>query len=703
MSAIQFLREKAGAFVAVVIGVSLLLFIIGDLAGSGSGQRRRMNKYYELGEIAGEKVSYQDFETRVQSLVEVYKLSGMNVDETMYETIRENIWTQMVREKILDSQYEELGVGVSVEELDELVLGDNPHSIVLQLFTDQTTGLFNKSYLVNFLKQVEIDESIRQYWLYFEDEIVTDRSYTKYNNLISKGLYVTGKMAEFNKVLNESTVDFSYISKNYSEIPDTSILIPRSDVEKYYNNHKETFKRNASRDIEYVAFDILPSEEDILETQRWAESNKSDFAATENPEQFINLNADTRFAGSYVTYENVPDTLKSLAKQGDLKAVFGPYEEDGSFKIARVLDIANRPDSVHARHILLQSGTSLVEIQAVADSLVDVIKKGTETFASVATNFSEDQGSAQLGGDLGWFEEGMMVTEFNDACFSGKKGDIVTIQSSYGIHIIEILDQSKKVEKYKIGEVDRKIVASSATNQKVYSEASSFAGTYNTYEKFNNGIAELGLNKRVANAVAPEQKELPGLDSPRNLVIALYSAKEGEPILDNSEQAIFEIGEKYVVAYCTKVQEEGYASVSDVQNDILFTLILDKKAEQLAEEFNKNNPSSQTLDALASTMGLTIQDAAQSNFSSYYVSGAGNEPALIAAASVAKENVVSGPVKGNNGVFLLTVNSATKAEDQDLELLKENLTYTYQMRGTYEAYEAQRKAANIVDQRYKFY
>src|SRR5512133_2833587 len=207
MSTLQFLREKAGVLVAGVIGLSLLLFVVSDFFGSGRGQRLQAKKYYELGEIAGEKVSYQDYETRLQNLVEIYKMSGRsNLDEATTESMREQVWQQMVREKILDSQYEDLGIGVSNEEVDELVLGNNPHQIVQQLFADPQTGAFNKSFLVNFLKQTEVDPTVKKYWLFFENEIVNDRMNNKYNTLVSKGLYVTSKQAEFDRLLSANTV-----------------------------------------------------------------------------------------------------------------------------------------------------------------------------------------------------------------------------------------------------------------------------------------------------------------------------------------------------------------------------------------------------------------------------------------------------------------------------------------------------------------
>jgi len=219
MSAIQFLREKAGVFMAALIGLSLLLFVVSDFFGGGRGQRLQARKAYQIGEIAGEYVSYPDYEERVQSMFEIYKLSGnTTIDEATAESIREQVWQQMVREFILDKQYQKLGINVSTEEVDEMVLGNNPHPIVQQLFTDQATGVFNKSFLINFLKQIELDETAKNYWLFFEDEIVNDRISTKYNNLVSKGLYVTSRQAEFEKNLTGSSVDFSFILKNYSSV-----------------------------------------------------------------------------------------------------------------------------------------------------------------------------------------------------------------------------------------------------------------------------------------------------------------------------------------------------------------------------------------------------------------------------------------------------------------------------------------------------
>jgi peptidyl-prolyl cis-trans isomerase D len=705
MSALQFLREKAGVLVAAIIGLSLFLFVVSDFFGRGRGQRIKQKKYYEIGRIDGQYISYQDFEGRVQNLQEIYKLSGTtNIDEATAENIREQMWQQMVREKILDTQYDKLGIGVSPEELDQQVLGNDPHPIVKQLFTDRNTGMFNKSFLVNFLKSIEADETAKKYWLFFEDEIVADRMNSKYNNLVTKGIYVTSKQAEFENSLTERTADFSFILKNYSETPDSSVKVSTTDINSYYSLHKENYRRLAQRDIEYVTFDVIPSEDDRKQAEKWITNAKTEFADAADPVQYINTTSDTRHAALYYPLSGVPDTLKPFVKKENRKDVYGPYEEDGTFKLAKLIDVADRPDSVHARHILLSPKQNMTaeQLKHKADSLIKLIKSGLP-FNIVAMANTDDQGSAQVGGDLGWFSEGKMVAPFNNACFTAKKGELVTVETNYGIHIIEVLDISKKVRKYEVGIIDRKILPSSLTNQKAYSEASRFAGNIDSYEKFNKAVADQKLVKKVANNIAPQQKTLPGLDKPRLLIMALFQASEGKIVLDQNQQAVFELGDKYVVAVCTKVNEEGIAPEKDVTNDIKYSIIKDKKAELISAQFNDLKKENKSLDEIAGKTGRKVLEATQINFRSYSIPSAGVEPALIGAASVAEQNAISGPVKGNNGVYLLSVNNVTTNKSEDVKLVRDRLLSTYQMRGTYEAYEALKKKANVVDKRYKFY
>ena len=706
MAILQTLREKAGPLVAGVIGVSLLLFVVSDFFGNNTSQRRKASKYYELARIDGESVSYQDYEARVLDLVEIYKMSGTNeVNEEMLTSLREQVWQQMLSEKLMDKTYKKTGLGVSPDEVEMLVFGDNPHPIVRQLFTDPNTGMFNGSFLVNFLKATETDEATKRYWLFFEDQIINDRLNTKLVNLMSKGLYVTGKQAEFEASLLANTVSFSYMARNYATVPDSAVTVTSDEIKKYYDGHKDNFKRTAQRDMEYMVFDIAPSESDLKESEEWAKKEAENFAAATDLVQYINLTADTRHTGFYRTLSTLPENLRELALAGDRNAVAGPWFENGAYKLARIVDIAERPDSVRAAHILLSpnAGRSMTQARKEADSLMSMVKSGID-FNILAMANSDDQGSAQVGGDLGWFSEGMMITPFNNACFSGKKGDLVTVETSFGLHIIKILDQSRSVKKYDIGIVDRQVIPSNVTTQRIYAEASQFAGTNNTYEKFNKAVAEGSLNKKLAMNVTPDQKELPGLVQARGLVMALFqNSKQGTIVLDNSSQAVFELPDRYVVAYCTRVQEEGTAPVEDVSSDIRFILAKRKKAQVIAAEMKKLIAEGKTLYNIASQYNTTVQDASGINFRSFSVPGAGIEPALISAASASEAGVLSKPVEGNNGVYLFVVNSADPVAAEDMAMVRERLNSNYQIRASYEAYQAIRDKKEVEDMRYKFY
>ena len=705
MSALQFLREKAGVLVAGVIGLSLFIFVVSDFFGKGRSQRIRQSKYYEIGQVNGERISYQDYEQRIQNLQEIYKLSGTpTIDEKTSESIREQMWQTIIRENILDSKYKNLGIGVSDEEVNDLVFGNDPHPVVRQLFTDRQTGQFNRSFLVQFLKNTETDETAKKYWLFFEDQIVSDRMSSKFNSLVTRGLYVTSKQAEFESKTNSRTVDFSYTMRSYSSMPDSAVTVTSEEISKYYNTHKESFRRSVSRDIEYVTFDINPSEDDFKQAEQWILKTRNDFASSDNPAQFINSTSDTRYTGLYTTLAGVPDTLKKFVKEENRSKVFGPYLENGSFKLARLIDAAERPDSVHARHILISPSAagSIEKARAKADSLMNLIKKGIP-FGLLAQSSSDDKGSAQTGGDLGWFREGQMVAPFNNFCFTAKKGDLKLVETTFGVHIIEMLDISKKEKKYDLGIIDRKIIPSSLTNQKVYAEASRFAGNNNTLDKFTRAVAEQKLNLRVANNITPEQKNLPGLDKPRLVIMALFQTQAGKIVLDQNQQAVFEVGDKYVIGFCTKAIEEGIAPLSDVATDVKYNVIREKKADKIAEQLTALASKDKTIESLASAIGSQVQEATQVSSRSYSVTGAGIEPALIAVASAAPKGVLTGPVAGNNGVFMLTVNNETTASGEDMKLLRDRLASTFRLRGTYEAYDALRKSANIVDKRYKFY
>ncbi|MBE9509868.1 MAG: peptidylprolyl isomerase [Bacteroidetes bacterium] len=704
MSTLQTLRERGGVLVAIIIGLALLAFILGDFKiGKGAGGRSK--KYFEIAEIAGKSITYQDFEKKINKLTEIYKLSGNGViDESTSEKIREQSWQQLIRENILDNEYKELGLGVCNEELFDLIQGNNPHLFIRQMFTDPQTGRMNKPALINFLKNMDNDPTQKAYWLFMEDEILNDRFFIKYTNLIRKGLYPTHNQAviEFNE--SNKKVDFNYFVERFNTISDSAVTVNLNDLEKYYNEHKDDYKQSPARSIEYVIFSVEPSEADIAESEKWINGIKSEFEQAEDVKEFVNLTADTRFEDINHTPDEFPEIIRGFVDTAELGEVYGPYFENETYKLAKIAEINYLPDSVHVRHILISAGQnrSFSEAESTADSLKTLIRNGTN-FNMIAITFSDDQGSAQLGGDLGWFSEGQMVKPFNDTCFQGKTGDLTIVETQFGFHIIEILDQSSTVKKFKVGIVDRKLEPSSTTYQNIYAEASRFAGMNNTYEKFNETIVGEGYDKRTANDLNPTDKEIPGLETPRYLIRSVFESKENEIVLDFNEQAVFELGDQFVIAYLSDVKKEGYSKLEDVESDIRLNVMKEKKALKIIENIKARMSETETIEELGRDLGVNIETATEISFNSFSIPGAGIEPQVIATAVNSDQGILTGPFIGNNGVYVITVTNITNPEETDLTAILNRLKSTYNSRAGYEAFEALKENADIVDSRSKFY
>jgi peptidyl-prolyl cis-trans isomerase D len=701
------MRDRAGALLAVVIGVTIIVFVLSDSLGGGKGQNRQSKKYYEIATIDGQSFSYQEFEARMQNLSEIYKMSGTTqITESLSETMREQVWTQMVEEKLLGEEMSSIGIGVSADEVDDMVFGDEPHPIVQQLFANQETGVLDKSFLVNFLKATEFDPQSKAYWLYFEDEIVNSKSKEKLSMLISKALYVTGKQVEYETIINSNSVDFSFVMQPFSAVPDSALVVSQKEIEDYFNKNKESYLQDPVRSMEYIEFEVLASVGDIKETEDQITGYIEEFKTDDDPVQFINLSSDTRHFEVFQKLDEIPEIIRTFVSEGKTGEVFGPYVEDEIYKLAKVIEVENRPDSVHVRHILLTTnrfGTrEAAKLQA--DSLKFLIESGSD-FAVLAMINSDDQGSAQLGGDLGWFAEGQMITPFNNACFENSKGDLTIAETTLGYHLIEILDQKGMSEKYHLGIIDRSIEPSSATYQDIYSAASRFAGLNNTYEKFNAAVEEeAALYKKLATNLVPEEKLVAGLESPRYLIMSLFESEDQSIILDRSEQAVFELGNKFIIAYCSEVKDEGYADIESVESDIRYVLLKDKKAGKMAEDIKEKIEGLDNIDDISAALNLTVQEATSINFNSFSIPAAGIEPAVISAAVSLDEGGISAPIKGENGVFVIAVNSVMdNPAAQTEDVLKTRLSSNLQVRAIYEAFEALKGKSEIKDMRYKFY
>jgi peptidyl-prolyl cis-trans isomerase D len=699
MATLQRIRNRAGLLVAVIIGMAIFAFVLQDLLTGGSTAFTRSK--FTFAEIDGTSVQYEEYAARVEKLAEYYRLrmGQASLDEQTMESIREQTWQDMVREYVTQDEYDELGISVSTDEMMDMVQGQNPHPVIRSLFSDPQTGILNRTFLVQFIRTMNEDPSGAQktIWLYLENEIMKDRAFSKYNNLIRKGLYITELEAQNNYLETGRRMDFRYVVKRFSALSDSAITVTESDLQKYYREHEKEYRQEATRDLEYVQFEILPSEEDDRMASEWINRMKNEFETIEDPISMVRMESDLPFDDLNYTDGSLPERINDFMFSAEVGDVYGPYFEASSYRLARLVSIDYLPDSVRARHILLQpdNNTDASRLVSLADSLQEVLQNGGD-FASLALLYSKDA-TAQEGGDLGWFPEGQMVKPFSDSCFYGETGKVMQVSTQFGIHLIEVLEKSRNVKKVKVAYLSRNVEPSSETYQKVYAEAVRFAGLNNTYEKFNNGISEQNLTKRYANDLTASQKTITGLENPRPLIRWLFEAE----LHDVSE--VHEIGNKYVVAAVSGIREKGIAPLEQVRTEVELEVKKNKKAELISQEFSSALASVETIDELAGEMGLTVVDANNVNFASVSVPSAGIEPNVIATASVLDRDQLSGPVQGNNGVYVLTVSNVIDPEETELAAQKSRMATLRESQANYEAFEALREAANIEDNRAKFF
>lgn len=700
MATLEKIRNRAGVLVSIVIGLALVAFILGDILGSGPSLFT--DTQFEIAEIAGESVSYQSFQNQVDNISEMYMLNTgeSSLDSETYENIMEQAWQSLMREIILEQEYNRLGIEISPEELFDMVQGANIHPIVRQLFTDPETGIFNQSQVIQFLKTMAQDPSGRQraYWMHIEKEITKNRKETKYNNLISKGLYVTMPEARQAWEENNKSVNFDFTVQRFNIIHDSLADIGRSEIKSFYRRNREDFSQVSSRDIEYITFNIDPSDEDDKLAQEWIESMREEFAEVNEVRQFINLNSDIPFDPINFSYDELPENIADFMFTAEPGDIYGPYFEDDSYRMSRLVEINFVPDSVRARHILIQPGTEMDYQQASnrADSLLEVLQSGGN-FETMAIEYSDDTGSRFEGGNLGWFTEGMMVPEFDEACFTARQGDQFIVETQFGFHIVQVTGRSREVKKVRYATLAREVTPSSATYQRIYSKASHFAGTNNTYDQFIEAAQEEDLTIISANNILINDKQVPGIESARELIRWTFEARE------ESISPIFEIEDNFVVAALTKVRREGYRPLEDASNEIETILARKKKGEILASRLQDEIDEGIDMESLAGRFNAEIEQVNDIRFTAFSIPGAGIEPRIIGTALNIDDNILSHPIVGENGVYVLKVTSTNIPEEIDLEMERNRLENSKKARVNFEVFEALKEEADIKDNRHKFF
>ncbi len=729
MSVLENLRKRSGLLITIV-GLALFAFVLTGLFENGSmGDSDKT-----VGEIAGKSIDYVIFNNKVQEALENKKRNSNKtvLDENEIDGVIQQVWNQSINEEVMTKEYEKLGISVSDEELYDLMI-DHPHSALLRnlsdqqtnkvfpVFADPITGELSTAKIKEYTSKMNPEQE--KQWIQLEAYIRQMRTIEKYNNLIKKGLYVTTAAVKRDFIASNTNSDIKYVIKNFKLVADSTIKVADADLNAYYTAHQNEFKQGTSRKIEYVAFDIAPSQEDKDDAMENMKATAAIFKTNKLTEDslFVIAESDSRsFDISFHAKGTLSPEIDSIMFNSEAEAVVGPYKENEIFKVSKLIAIKKSADSAKVRHILIAyQGSGAVEgltrnkeqAKSMADSLMGLLKKGAK-FNDFVEKFSDDSGKKMppnkkegesypgKGGDYGWLNQNsQFVDPFKNAGLDNKKGAIVIAESQYGYHIMEVLDTKGSQKKVQVATIERKLEPSSKTMQAVFLKASEFAGKNKTDELFQKAVVENKLNKRVVESIKENDKTIAGIESPRPLVRWAYENKKGavsEPM---------EFGNKFVVAVLTGIKEKGVAPLDQVKEDLTSKVIKEKKAEMFVKEFNTNLTAGIQIEAFAAKMKLNVGQAKQINFNTPAIPEAGNQPTVIGAVSVQKAKTISKPLVGTEGVFIVYVETITNAPVQK-EYKAQQSAAIAQLQPRVDSeiyYEALKTNANIVEHLFKFY
>lgn len=711
MSIIQSIRDRAAWIVSGAIALALIAFIVQD------GFRNKSlfgGSTTTIGVVNGTKIDAAQFEERYKRAEELYRQRNIPMNDMLRNSIRDGLWEEYVDDAIMTDKYDDLGISVTDKELSDILYGDNPPQDLRQQFTDQNTGRYDPNAAYQQIQQLKKQKNTAAYESFFNQylpALIKQRQKEKYLSLLGNSAYAPKWLVEKLTADNSQQASIRYISIPYSTISDSAVKVSDQAIKDYVDAHKDEFKQDQSRTIEYVVFDAGPTREDSAAILAQVVALKPEFTSTNDINAFLVRNgSETPYVDAFqlkskARFQNI-DTLAKLA-EGE---VFGPFTEGGNYVLAKMIAKRSMPDSVKLRHILIKTGEQgrVTLPDSIAkkriDSIETAIRNGAN-FDSMVVKYSDDQGSKDKGGvyEFSSAQFPSISKEFAETIFYGQAGDKKTVHvdnSTYsGYHYIEVLSQKNFEPAFKIAEYAKAILPSSETTTRENGLAQQFAGQSRTRAQFDANVKAQHLNKIIAADLKPLDANINGLGSSRELVKWAYSASKGDVA-----ETPYQVEDKFVVPVLTGVYEEGTMPVEKARPLLEVLLRNKEKAKQISAKVG--TPA--TLEAAASASGQPINRADSVQFGSPFIPNVGQEPKVI-GASFYKPNQQkpSAPIAGNGGVFVIKVETvgavATAAPDpqQQQLLIQQSLQRAFSDPRLIA--EILKKSVKITDNRAKFF
>ncbi|WP_262493402.1 peptidylprolyl isomerase [Mucilaginibacter pedocola] len=694
-----YLRDRMGTILAVFIGLALVAFIAGEVIKSGSSIFK--DSATEIGEINGTAISYADFNRRLEVSTEQFKQqSGQSISPQITNYLQETTWNQFLTDGLLSKEIEKLGITVGEAETQAMISGPTPDPQIAQQFTNQQTGQFDRARLNQFLQYLQTakaDTAQLKAWGNFVTELIKDKKRQKYLAAVTTGLYVNSLDAQDDYQAKNKLANFKYVVLDYASIPDNKVTISDEDYSAYYNEHKALFKNKQElRNFDYVTFNAAPSKEDSIAIKGQVEKLAADLKASTNDSLFVQVNSETKTPIAYRKKGQLEPQLDSVMFAAAPGFVYGPYLSNGSYKIAKLVSATISPDSVKARHILINPATEggLDKAMAKGDSIKKLIAGG-KSFAELANTFSIDKNANAKGGDLGTFARGMMIPAFDDVVFDAKKGEIKVFATQFGVHVVEIENLIGSSKVVKVAQVDKPLEASQKTQNEAYNKAQAFLASLSG-NSFAAQAKKAGLTIKTADNVVGTQAVLPGLDGARALVRWAYKADVG----DFSEE-VYPIGDQYVVATLTQINPIGYLSLDAVKKQIEPAVRIEVKGKQLTEKLQAALGGN--IDQVAQKTGGKVVPVQNVVFANPVMPGSGPEYKVIGGIFGSQPGKLSKPVVGTQGVYVYALDSFVNPPALTNAVReKQTLGAALAQRADGAVLEALKDKANVKDNRAKF-
>ena len=642
MGVIESIRNRQ-TLLLTLIGLGMLSFLVPydaviALFGNNPGSQA-------AGSVNGSDISFLEYRTKVQERKNLFTYTDDNA-------ARNEVWGDILTERLYGDNFDALGLGLTKDEFDDIRYGDYVSPWVSRTFYGgQVTEEQKQNWKQTFSTMFSDPAGKAQYAGYAR-VISQKRMREKFDGLVKAGLAANTLEGKREFLNNEEKVDFRYVLKRYTTIPDGDVEVSDADVRAYYREHKgdAQYAQQAGRDVEYIRIPLTASFDDRERSESQFTLWSTQWEEAENDSAFLAANGLT---GETNVFEIVGPALDQESQAAKLEAasvgdVVGPYFEGESIRLDKVISKDAVPDStVKCRHILLKTDdinddSKLAVLEARADSLKRRLRAGDD-FADLVNKHSEDPGSKATGGEYE-FRRGRMVKPFEDFCFDNRVGKIGTAKTNYGLHLIEVLDQQWTSEAITVQRVERSVTISDATAKEAEETAMNFVIENGDVASFRNAADTMGYAIVEARNVQSGAAAITGMPQAAEVVGWAYGAETGD--VSNP----FQIDGNYVIACLVNVKEAGEPPFENVEDAMRAGAIKEKKAEQYTELMRGS-----TLEEIAEQAGDQVSTASSVSLKTPSISGAGGapEPAVVGAAFSLPLNVISDPIKGVNGIWVI--------------------------------------------------